>query len=169
MSKPDNLHAHSTPPPTPPPTKRFAQRYWNNAKRKRATTRTAAQYTKQKLKEGVLNGSTPSAAYDTACTSNAGMIGDPFIKTTRQSTKVFSVADGRQTPGSNIAKLNQPVREPALTVDMVPALSGQSLLSGATFAEAGYISVCDGNKVNLYDSQTARIIVSEEAVLKGWF
>ena len=52
---------------------------------------------------------------------------------------------------------------------MVPALAVQSLLSGAKFAEVGYISVCDGDEVNLYDSQTARIIVSEEAVLKGWF
>ena len=52
---------------------------------------------------------------------------------------------------------------------MVPALADQSLLSGAKFDEAGYISVWDGYEVNLYDSHTARIIVSEEAVLKGWF
>ena len=52
---------------------------------------------------------------------------------------------------------------------MVPALAGQSLLNGAKFAEAGYISVCDCDEANLYDSRTARIVVSEEAVLKGWF
>ena len=52
---------------------------------------------------------------------------------------------------------------------MVPALAGQSLLSGAKVSEDGYISVCDGDEVNLYDSRTARIRVSEEAVLKGWF
>ena len=52
---------------------------------------------------------------------------------------------------------------------MVPAFAGQSLLNGETFAEAGYISVCDDDEVNLYDSRTARIVVSEEAVLKGWF
>ena len=34
---------------------------------------------------------------------------------------------------------------------------------------AGYISVCDSNEVNLYDSQTAHIKVSEEDVLKVWF
>ena len=87
------------------------------------------------------------------------MIGDPFIQTTQQSTKVFFVADGHQTPGSNIAKLHHPVREPARTVDMVPALAGQSLLSVAKFADAGYISVCDGDEVNLCDSPTARIKV----------
>ena len=50
MSNPDNLHAHSAPPPTHTPTKSFAQNYWKHAKRKRATTKTAAQYTKQQLK-----------------------------------------------------------------------------------------------------------------------
>ena len=97
------------------------------------------------------------------------MAGDPFIQTTRQSTKVLSVADGHRTPESNIAKLHHPVCEPARTVGMVPSLADQSLLSGEKFAEAGYISVCDGDEVNLYDSRTARIIVSEEALLKGWF
>ena len=95
------------------------------------------------------------------------MVGKPFIQTTQQSTKVFSIDEGRRTPGSNIAKLHHPVRKPAQTVDMVPALAGKSLLKGAKFSEAGYISVCDGDEVNLYDSRTARIIVSEEAVLKG--
>ena len=87
------------------------------------------------------------------------MICDPFIPTTQQSTKVFSVADGRQTPGSNIAKLHHPVRKPARTFDMVPFLAGQSLLSGEFFSVAGYISVCYGDEVNLYYSRTARIKV----------
>ena len=97
------------------------------------------------------------------------MVGEPFIQMTQQSTKVFSVANGRRTPGSDIAKLHHPVRKPARAMDMVPALAGQSFLSGAKFTEAGYISVCDGdgNEVNLYDSRTACIVVLEEAVLKG--
>ena len=37
--------------------------------------------TEDKLIEGVLNGSIPSAAYNTACTSNAGIMGDTFIQT----------------------------------------------------------------------------------------
>ena len=96
------------------------------------------------------------------------MIGNPLIQTTQQSTKVFYVADGRQTPGSNISKFHHPVRKLARTV-MVPALAGQSLLRGENFAEDRYISVYDYNEVNLYDSQIAHIKVSEEAVLKGWF
>ena len=120
------------------------------------------------LKQGVLDGSIASAAWDTACTSNAGMIGDPYLQTSEPSTKVFAVADGHRTPGANIAKLHHPVREPARTVDMVPALADQSLLSGVKFAEAGYISICDGDEVNIYDGRTARIMISEEAVLRGW-
>ena len=51
---------------------------------------------------------------------------------------------------------------------MVPALADQSLLSGSKFADAGYISICDDKKVNIHDGRTARIIVSEAAVLKGY-
>ena len=124
VSEPSNKHAPIAPAPPPPSNRIFAQRYWKHAKRKRATTKKDMQYIKQKLKEGVLNGSIHSAAYNTACTSNADMVGDPFIQTTQQSTKVLSVAHGRQTPGSNISKLHCPVREPARTVDMVPSLVG---------------------------------------------
>ena len=51
---------------------------------------------------------------------------------------------------------------------MVPELSNQSLLNGGKFAEAGYVSVCDGDEVKIYDGRTAKIIVSEDTVLKGW-
>ena len=50
---------------------------------------------------------------------------------------------------------------------MVPALKAQSLLSGGKFSKAGYISVCDKNKVNIYDSHTGKIVVSEKVVLRG--
>ena len=51
---------------------------------------------------------------------------------------------------------------------MVPVLANQYLLSGGKFAEFGYVSVCDGYKVNIYDGRTATITVSEAALLKGW-
>ena len=117
----------------------------------------------------MLNGYIPSDAYDTACTSNAGMVGDTFIQTGQPSTKVFTVADGRKTPGSTEAKLHHPVREPARTLDMVPSLADQSLLRGKKFSQAGYFTICDNQKVNIYDGRTEKIIVSEKAVLKGWF
>ena len=51
---------------------------------------------------------------------------------------------------------------------MVPALVNQSLLSRGKFAEAGYVSVCDGYELNIYDWWNVKITVSEDAVLKGW-
>ena len=54
------------------------------------------------LKAGVLDGSIPSSAYDTACTSHAGMVGDPFIQTDKRSNKVFALANGHPTAATNI-------------------------------------------------------------------
>ena len=116
----------------------------------------------------MLNGSIASAVWYTACTYNTGKIGNPFIQTSQTSAKIFAVADGRHHAGTNIAKLHHPVREPALTVDMVPLIYNQHLLSGSKFSNAGYISICDDKEVNIYDVRTDHIIVSEAAFLKGW-
>ena len=51
---------------------------------------------------------------------------------------------------------------------MVPALANQYLLSGGKFAEAGYVSVCDGEEVNIYNGRTAKITVSEKSFLAEW-
>ena len=51
---------------------------------------------------------------------------------------------------------------------MIPVLANQSLLSGGKFSEAGYISVYDGEEVNIYNGYTTKITVSEKAVLTGW-
>ena len=97
------------------------------------------------------------------------MVGDPFIQTGRPSTKVFTVADSHKTPESTEAKLHHPARDPERTVDMVPALADQYLLSGNKFPQACYFTICDNQEVNIYDGRTEKIIVSEEAVLKGYF
>ena len=51
---------------------------------------------------------------------------------------------------------------------MVPALKAQLLLSGSKFSKAGFISVCNKDKVNIYDRRTEKNVVSEESVLQGW-
>ena len=83
------------------------------------------------------------------------------------STNIFVLANGHPTPETNISMLEHRVIEPARTVNMVPALENKSLLSGGNVAEAGYVSVCNGEEVNIYDDHTARITLSEKAVLKG--
>ena len=96
------------------------------------------------------------------------MPGDPFIQINTPSTKFFALADNYPIHGSNVAKLHRNVRKPSRTVDTVPSLTNNSLLSGGKFAQAGYVSVCDDKELNLYDARTVKITVSEEAVLKGW-
>ena len=119
-------------------------------------------------KVGVFNVSIPPAAWDTACTSHAGIFGDPFIPMGQKSSKIFALADGHPTPATTVAKMEHNVIEPALTVNMVPALSNQFLLSGGKLSEAGYVSICDSNEVNIFDGCTAKINVSKAAVIKVW-
>ena len=101
------------------------------------TTAPPIHITEGQLKKGVLDGSIPSADYDTACTSHAGLEGNPFIQTDQPSTNIFTVATGHKTPGSRVAKLHHPVREPARTVNIVPGLADQSLLSGEILPKQG--------------------------------
>ena len=102
-----------------------------------------------------------------ACTSHAGTVGDPFIQREQRSNNIFALIDRHPTPATNISKIDHRMRDPALTVNIIPELANQLLLSEGKFAEAGYVSICDGNRVNIYDGRTATITVSEEAVLKG--
>ncbi len=60
------------------------------------------------------------------------------------------------------------MREPAHSVNIVPALVKNSLLSTNKFAEAGYTVIYDKDEVNFYDARTTKITVSEEAILTGW-
>ena len=52
---------------------------------------------------------------------------------------------------------------------MVPALVDQYLLSANKIFQVGYVTICNNQEVNIYDDRTAKIIASEEVVLKGWF
>ena len=124
--------------------------------------------TEQQVKRGVLEGSMPSVAWDTKCTSHAGMVGDPFTETKHMYTKIFALADGHPTTATNIVMMYHKVRELARTVNMAPSLANQYLLSRGKFSEAGYVSVRNGEKINIYDGHTAKITVSKKAVLKGW-
>ena len=69
---------------------------------------------------------------------------------------------------SDVCKLEHELQDPVRTVDMVPDLVEYSLLGTSKLASAGYIKIYDGKEVYNYDSNTTKIIVSEEEVLKGW-
>jgi hypothetical protein len=121
-----------------------------------------------KMKEGVSNGTIPSAVNDTGTTSSAFLKKDPSPAMAKLSTTVFHLPDGRIAPATTRNKLLHNVREPARRVNIVPALVKNSLLSTNKFAKAGYTIIYDKDEVNFYNARTTKIMVSEEAILTGW-
>ena len=75
---------------------------------------------------------------------------------------------GKTTAASTQAKLYHDVREPAKTVDMVPELKHNSLISGVKFADANYIKVLTPTEVLIYDGNDMHISISKESILRGW-
>ena len=111
---------------------------------------------------------TMSAVFDSGATSNCGREGDEYIPTNKKSTKVFHLPTGHTTAASMQAKLHHQVREPARTVDIVPGLKHNSLLSASKFADANYITVLTPTEVLIYDGEDLKMTVSTDAVLRGW-
>jgi hypothetical protein len=119
------------------------------------------------LRTAVLNGSIPSAVSDTGATSHAFLPSAPLIPTNTILTAMFHLSDGATAAATKIHKLHYKLREPACTVNIVPSLVGNSLLSTVKMVQVGYTAIYNNSKVNFYDSTTAKISVSEAAVLTG--
>ena len=117
------------------------------------------------LKQGIMDGTIPSACSDTGATSNAGTTSDPFDGEGVESNKVFSMPTGAQAPATKQKELLLDVRNPAKQVHIVPTLE-QTLLSGSKFADAGYTAVYDEDEVNFYEAKDIKI--TAEAVLRGY-
>ncbi len=101
-----------------------------------------------KMKEGVLNGTIPSAVSDTGATLSAFLRKDPSRAMDKLSTTVFHLPDGAIAPAMTRNKLLHNVREPARSFNIVPALKENSLLSTNKFAKAGYTVIYDKDEVN---------------------
>ena len=59
--------------------------------------------------------------------------------------------NGNTTKASKEAKLHHDVREPAKTVDIVPELQHNSLISGSKFADADYVIILTPTELLIYD------------------
>ena len=81
---------------------------------------------------------------------------------------MFHLPNGATSAAIKIHKLHHKLREPAHTINIVPSLVGNSLLSTVKMVQAGYTVIYNDSKVNFYDSTTAKISVSEAAVLTGY-
>ena len=67
-----------------------------------------------------------------------------------------------------IHKLHHNLQEPAPSVNIAPSLVGNSLLSTVKMVEAGYMVIYEDKEDNFYNTATTKIMVSEDAILKGW-
>ena len=109
-----------------------------------------------------------SAVYDSGATSHCGRQGDDFEPTEELSHKVFHLPNGDTAKASTRAKLHLKLRDPARTVDMVPDLKHNSLISASKFADANYITVLTPTEVLIYDGERLKLEINKEAVLRGW-
>ncbi len=125
-----------------------------------------------KLKQGVLDGSIPSAIANSGATSSVGTKKDrkrnAFIMTGRQSDKAFRMPNGEVEEASDMDKFQHKVRHPAKDVHIVPGIKRDSLFSIPKFADASYVTIFDKDEVNIYDANKSKNIVSCSAILQGW-
>ena len=69
---------------------------------------------------------------------------------------------------AKVEKLEHKVLEPTNTIGVLPELVQHTLLSASKISDTDYISIYDGDEVNIYYGQTSKIKVSEVELLKGW-
>jgi hypothetical protein len=124
------------------------------------------------LKQGVLDGSIPSAIADSGATLSVGTKRDKkrnaLVTTGRQSDKAFRMPNGEIKEASGMEELQHDVRHPTKDVHIVPRIERDSLLSIPKFANANYVAIFDKDEVNIYDANKTTIVVSRGAILRGW-
>ena len=90
---------------------------------------------------------------------------DPFIQTGRQSTKIFHTPFGHIANATMEAQLHVKVRDPARTVDIVPVLKQNSLLSISKFMKANYLTVITPDEVQIFNGEKTTIASFTEPIL----
>ena len=74
-----------------------------------------------------------------------------------------------KAPASVKSEIHHRVRETARTVDMIPNLKHNSLMSARKFADVNYISVLTPSEVLVYDDMgDIQRSISSTAILRGW-
>ena len=106
--------------------------------------------------------------FDSGTTSNFGMVGDDFILIEEKSHKIFNMPTGTTALASVKAKLHHRVRGPSRTVDMVPNLKHNSLMSARKFADVHYITVLTPTEMLVYDDMgDIQRSISSTSILRG--
>jgi hypothetical protein len=121
------------------------------------------------LKQGVLDGSILSVIANSGATSSVGTKRDrkrnTFIMTGHQLDKTFRMPNGEVEEVSDMDKFQHNVRHPAKDVHIVPGIERNSLLSISKFVDANYVAIFNKDKVNIYNANKTKIIVSCSAIL----
>ena len=107
---------------------RDRRRPWENAKQRKKRRAKGCTMSKAQIRQGIMEGTIPSAVSDTGATSTAGTPTDPFNPSDKPSSKVFCLPTGGRAAATGTATLQLDVRAPADEVDIVPNLD-QTLLS----------------------------------------
>ena len=146
------------------------RRKWQRKLENRNTKKVhpTAEISEKELHQGVLNGTIPSSIANSGAASNAWRSDDPSLETGQASMKIFSTPIEGIAPATKANKMHPKVREPARTVDIVPSITGDSLLSTSKFADAKYITIFDEEEVNIYDATNTSVTISRGAILRGW-
>jgi hypothetical protein len=122
-----------------------------------------------KIKEGVLDRSIPSAIADSGATSNVEKTRDrarkAFMATGRKLDKAFRMLNGQVEEANNMDELQHNVRHPAKDIHILPGIERDSLLSIPKFVNSNYIAIFDKDKVNIYNANKTSIVVSHGAIL----
>ena len=113
-------------------------------------------------------GKIASTVADSGATSSIGTEDDTSKQTGKPSTKEFILPNGEVVPATKISEYLFDEQRPAKELHITPGISKNSLLSTSKYADAGYITVFDKDRVNVYDANNTMIAVSREAVLRGW-
>ena len=93
--------------------------------------------------------------------------GDPFVPKGNKSNKVFAMAMGHIASADEVKLLRHNVRGAAREVHATDGIKN-NLLSINEFAKEDYITMFDGDEVNIYDARNTKVTVSRGAILQGW-
>ena len=102
----------------------------------------------KQIKQELFNRKMPSIMADLGATSNCGQSSNPVVCTSIPFAKIFQMPLGQKAQTSKQANLLQPMKEPAQTVDIVPELQQNSLLSISKFVDANNFTKLMPDEVN---------------------
>ena len=94
---------------------------------------------------------------DSGATTHCGQVNDPFIHTSKSLTKVFQTSLGQVAKAFEQAKCIHNVQEQERTVNIVPELQHNSLLTISKFADTNYTMVFILEGVQIIDGDQGTI------------